>query len=298
MQELIDLQNICLHKIQNHVSCAQSCPIGNYCGNCHNPTCDCSACLFQIQHGNPAFHYSCYKITYHYTLRFFNRFASEITYLLCKFDYSSCKDLNVVSLGCGPGSEIYGILKTFMLKKAATKLHYEGHDMNPYWEDVQTISQTCLSKSGHDINFYTTNLFADYHGFSDNEVSVLIFNYLLSDAALFMSNIHKIQFVDEITDFILKNNVKNVLFNDINYYGYAKYLDSGTQMMKLIISKLKKHGCKLKEFYFCFPNDPCLGNEGWDCYQNNDIVLAKMPGNGYMANVGQCKSKQIIVQLI
>lgn len=72
---------------------------------------DCSRCLNQIQYGQPNFTYSCTKITYQYVLRFFNRFASEICYAMCLYNYKNISRINVVSLGCGPGSEVYGIIK-------------------------------------------------------------------------------------------------------------------------------------------------------------------------------------------
>ena len=44
-------------------------------------------------------------------------------------------------------------------------------------------------------------------------INLLILNYLLSHAAKFYTKQGKNQFIDEIVDFILQNNVKNILFN-------------------------------------------------------------------------------------
>ena len=118
MKELLSLQKICLDKIKLANHCINGCNINFYCQSHGCKKGDCSRCLNNIQYQNPTFHYSCERITYHYTLRFFNRFASEIIYMLNKFNYNDKSYLNVVSLGCGPGSEIYGILKTFLLKNA------------------------------------------------------------------------------------------------------------------------------------------------------------------------------------
>ncbi len=298
MIELLNLQQQCLNLIQVHPECGQNCALNHYCTSFGCTTGDCSRCLYQIQHGNPTFHYSCEKITYHYTLRFFNRFASEITHLLYRFDYSRFADLNVVSLGCGPGSEVYGIIKTFLSKGVNTILHYEGHDLNNYWENIQAISKECLGQLSHEIKFYTTDLFADFHGSSNNIIHILMFNYLLSDAAFFMTYMQKQRFIDEITKFIIENNVRNVLFNDINYYGDAKRLNSGTQLMKLLISKLRKQNIQIKPFYFCFPFDPYRGNEGWKFYQKNNLLFQKLDGNNFMNNVNYCNSKQIFVHIL
>ena len=297
MVELINLQKQCLDLIQTHPECKQDCAINYYCTSTNCKAGDCSNCLYQIQHGNPAFHYSCFKITYHYTLRFFNRFASEISHLLSIYNYSNLTDMNVVSLGCGPGSEVYGIIKTLLIKGAKTILHYEGHDLNSYWETVQNMSKQCLSQSPHVIEFYTTDLFADFHGFVNGTIHLLIFNYLLSDAALFMADIQKQRFINDVVSFVINNNVKNILFNDINYYGDAKKLNSGTQLMKLLIKTLKKQNLQLQTSYFCFLGDPYRGNEGWKWHRNNKNVFLTLTGNNYMKNVEYCNSKQIFVHI-
>lgn len=297
MQELIKLQEYCLSQLDNRVPCGNNCPLGHFCciGKCTEE--DCSRCLYQIQHGNPTFHYSCVNITYHYVLRFFNRFASEVAHFFSRYSFCHMTDINVISLGCGPGSEIYGLLKSFKDRYPSIKLHYEGHDLNPVWETVQTASKSCLHDTGHEINFYTTNLFDDFHGFQSPKVDVLILNYLLSDAALFMFKQQKEQFIDDIVDFILKHNVKRVFFNDINYYGNMSSLNSGTMLMRLMIQKLKQRGVQPKGCYLCFPGDPYRGNENWRFYSDNSILLAKHPQNTYMANVDFCNSKQIFVKI-
>ena len=297
MLEFQNLQRQCLNMILAYSECSQNCPLDSFCISRGCTKGDCSKCLFQIQHGNSSFHYSCEKITCHYTLRFFNRFASEITHLLSIFDYSKLTDLNVVSLGCGPGSEIYGIIKTFLLKRANTILHYEGHDLNNYWETVQKMSKQSLRQLSHEIQFYTTDLFADFHGFENNVIHILMFNYLLSDAASFMTDEQKKRFIEDVVNFIIENNVKNVFFNDINYYGDEKRLNSGTQLMKLLIKKLKSQNIKLITLYYCFLNDPYRGNENWIWHRNNKNVFLTLAENPYMENVGYCNSKQIFVHI-
>lgn len=297
MVELIHLQQQCLDLIHAHPECNLDCSLNFYCTSTGCKSGDCCSCLFQIQHGNPAFHYSCKKITYHYILRFFNRFASEITHLLNIFNYGNLTDMNVVSLGCGPGSEIYGIIKTLLLKRAKTILHYEGHDLNGYWETVQTMSKRCLNQLPHEIQFYTTDLFADFHGFATGIIHLLVFNYLLSDAALFMADMQKQRFIDDVVSFIIDNKVKNILFNDINYYGDAKKLNSGIQLMKLLITKLKQRNKQLNTSYYCFLGDPYRGNESWKWHKDNKNVFMTLAGNNYMKNVGYCNSKQIFVHI-
>lgn len=69
MIEILQLQQECLDRIKNHVKCGSTCNANHHCISHGCDECDCSACLNQIQWGNPpSFHYECEKITYHYVL--------------------------------------------------------------------------------------------------------------------------------------------------------------------------------------------------------------------------------------
>lgn len=298
MMELLNLQQQCLNLIQAYPECGQNCALNHYCTSVKCTIGDCSKCLNQIQYGQPNFTYSCTKITYQYVLRFFNRFASEICYAMCHYNYKNISRINVVSLGCGPGSEVYGIIKALRFQKTVVPIYYEGHDLLDVWEPVQNLCRNSLTSTQHIINFHTTNLFADFAGFDNNVVNLLILNYLLSHAAKFYTIQSKNQFVDEIVDFIIQNNVKNVLFNDISYYGNKISLNSGVQLMKLMISKLGSKGVKYTVCYACFPFDPYRGNEGWKFYKKNNLLFQKLNGNNFMNNVDYCNSKQIFVHIL
>lgn len=295
MSELLNVQKQCLDLIKNHTECGQNCPLNQYCNKvgCE----DCSRCLYQIQYEHPNFTYSCKKITYHYVLRFFNRFASEICYAMCSYKYKDISRINVVSLGCGPGSEVYGIVRALQIRNIDVPVYYEGHDMLNVWEHVQDLCKKSLSSKQRIINFHTTNLFADFRGFDNNIIDLLILNYLLSHAAKFYTKQQKNQFADEIVDFILIKKVRNILFNDINYYGKYANLDSGVQLMKLLISKIMSRKMRCVVDYVCFPYDPYRGNEGWKFYKKNDLLFEKLNKNNYMNNVDYCNSKQIFVHI-
>lgn len=297
MVELLNLQQQCLELLLSQSGRCPSCPINYYCTSVGCKEGDCSSCLHQIQFGQPNFTYSCSKITYQYVLRFINRFASEICNAICLYKFNNPERVNVVSLGCGPGSEVYGIIKAFQILNLNAKLYYEGHDLLSVWEPVQNLSINNLANSQHIINFFTTNLFADFHGFDNNEINILVLNYLLSDAAKFLTDRGKYQFVNDIFVFVIQNNVRNILFNDINYYGYYQKLDSGVQLIKLLISLFENNKVSYKVRYLCFPSDPYRGNERWNFYSRNDLMFKKHEDNIYMDNVGYCNSKQILIHL-
>lgn len=301
MKEFSNLQNECLQLIESHNKCENNCCNNHFCINNGCKESDCSNCMYNILHNpNPQIHYSCNRITYYYVLRFFNRFASEISHLIDLFVphiNKTITDIYIVSLGCGPGTEIYGFLKSLNDTHPNIKLHYEGHDLEKSGETVQNISKRCLSNMNHNINFYSTDMFADFHGFNNDYINFLILNYVLSDAVKYLTKEQKTNFIDNIVGFIIDNNVRNVIFNDIKYYGYPLLLDSGIQLMKLLISKLKKRGKNIKELYFEFDCNP-YGNEHWIRHKTNILKFNNIENNSFMENINNCKSRQIYIHII
>lgn len=298
MQEFIELQKRCLYLLQSHSSCGHSCSIAHFCEKNGCDECDCSKCLNEIQRGEPPkFTYCCERITYQYVLRFFNRFASEIYYAISLYKMDNPNRINIVSLGCGPGSEIYGILWALRQRGFNSILHYEGHDLVEAWEPVQQLSKECLAHSGHNINFYTTDLFNDFHGFDNGVVNLLILNYLLSDSVKFSTKQQNIQFIERIADFIIQNRIKNVLFNDIWYYGSFPTLNSGVQLIKLLIQKLKNKGARLSVAYKYFEKDGYIKNENWQPHPSDRLQFQDIKANKYALNINYCNSKQVFIRL-
>lgn len=298
MQELLDLQKECLARIQSHKTCGDSCRNNNYCHSHGAQNCNCLCCLNHIQRSYaPKFHYSCEWITYYYVLRFGNRFASEITYFLNQFDFTNISKLNVVSLGCGPASELYGFIKSTTLRNFNVHLHFEGYDTNDIWDTTQNITKSILTKYGHNINFHPKNLFTEYEDCFNGEPIILVLNYVLSDVVKYHEKTEREEFISQLVSFIMHNNVSHVLFNDINYYGYPHLLDSGTQLMKLIIDRLENNGKKLNSWYRYFKGDPCRGSEGWEMYSANEFIFPILSNNTYAINISVCSSKQIFIKI-
>lgn len=295
MIEILRLQQECLDRIKNHIKCGSACNANHHCVSHGCDECDCSACLKHIQWGNPpSFHYECEKITYHYVLRFFNRFASEISYFLNQCNFASVKEFNVISLGCGPASELYGFIKSIYSRFPHVKLNFEGYDMNPNWERVQNITKDLLAKYGLNINFHCKDIFTDYVDVFHNKPSILVLNYVLSDIAKFKNKETKELFVSQLTHFIHSHNIRVVLFNDIRYYGYKKSLNSGVQLMNLILENLLSDGLTTKSYYRYFSGDSYFGNEDWHPHKSNHLLFNNLQGNPYIANIEYCRSKQIL----
>ncbi len=301
MKELSALFSECLKKHQNSGPCDNNtCKLAFYCAvnNCEKGKCD--RCLNHIQWAaSPNFHYSCQKITYQYVLRFFNRFASEIAYAVAslKPEYLKGKSyLNVVSLGCGPGSEVYGFIKALRHKAPHIVLNYKGYDLTDVWNDVQQMSKKALSQTPHHIEFLNQNLFGAFGGFEEGGVEMLVLNYLLSDSQKYYNDTDKIKFIEEIAQFVMDHSISNILFNDMGYYGRGG-LDSGVGMMLRLINALKQIGFNLSVSFRCFPSDKYIPSPSWKCYKQESLLFQPLPGNTFDSNIDCCKSKQIIVHI-
>ena len=241
MKEFLDFLSECQTQYNSCASCINNCPNNHYCKANEGQMSICNQCIFHILWAkHPSFSYGCPKITYHYALRFFNRFSSEIAYAMAKYRFGEIKKYNVVSLGCGPGSEVYGFVRVLKVRKLPIVLDYQGYDQNKIWKNVQDISKDKLSQSGHHIEFYCNDMFNDFVGFNGEGVDLLVMNYLLSDVQKFSNNVGQMeQFLSSVAFFVIMNNVRNILFNDNSYYGNKGKMDSGVQLMIRLIEEIK-----------------------------------------------------------
>lgn len=301
MIEFTNFLTACLQQYNACQPCINNCPHNHYCTTNGCGLSNCGSCLNMIQRAYaPAFTYTCKKITYHYVLRFFNRFASEIASAIWGINFGNATKMNVISLGCGPGSEVYGIIKALRERNLAITLNYQGYDLNNVWDDVLGLSRAALAQTRHHIAFFRQDLFLNFVGFPGENVDLLILNYLLSDVEKFASKTDKSQiktFVGNLAWFVLVNNVKNILFNDNSYYGHDDHLDSGVQLMLLLIEDLKAWGLNLSEFYYFFPGDPYRGNQPWRPYATNHLLFQPLADNPVSQNINECRSKQIFVHI-
>lgn len=300
MQELTNLFSECLNRYNACGPCdGNNCKQSFFCtaNNCAQGQCD--RCMNHIQWSpSPQFHYSCEKITFQYVLRFFNRFASEVAYAVASMNKDNLQGktkLNVLSLGCGPGSEVYGFIKALKVKAPHIVLDYQGFDMNDIWATVQQLSMLGLSNTPHHIAFHNLNMFGGFEGFQDGGIDILVLNYLLSDAQKFYFNdAGRLQFIDEIAQFVIDNDVKSILFNDNCYYGRS-CLDSGVKMMLKLIQAIKKKHVQVDLRFRYFPGDPYVPSDSWKGYQYGKLLFQPLAVNTHDANITSCKSKQIIV---
>ena len=111
--ELSNLINQCVTSYKGGASC-ENCVNHKQCESM--VSCKCyDSCIYPLHHAHGCGKtYNCSNMAYNYVVKHLYRFASEIEYAfhdIYNAEYQNWKDtINIVSLGCGPSSELYVII--------------------------------------------------------------------------------------------------------------------------------------------------------------------------------------------
>lgn len=213
---LDELVNRCYNRDMQRDRTSQclDCTYGKYC------TGDCQECLKNVhfQKGDrPHREYDCQHMADCYYCKYAYRYASEIVYgLSCFKDILDYNELNVLSVGCGPCTDLAGI--DFLRNTGElnfSRLNYVGVDplanvWKPIWDDILRF---------YDVEIIPQDIFqyVDYLVQNDWVPDVIIFQYVFSDMRKNSDREQILRFIDKIVDFV--NNQKKpicILCNDIN----------------------------------------------------------------------------------
>lgn len=242
-------QNYIRDCIRNYSPCETGKCVDENC-NCHcREKKSCTDCLSDMfnneEHANRV--YKCIPITFSYVIRYTNRYASEIyTVLRCKLvsnTFQNIKKLNVLSIGCGPATELVALEK--FSREINKKIRYFGFDPNSIWESAQNTLQTCLVNTNCDADFYSSE-------FQDNneilpKIDILILNYIVSD--IYKHNRDGVEkFLENITK-IIKKMKKNsiIIINDVNS------CNMGRDEIENWLNELDKKNYTIAGAYFNYP---------------------------------------------
>lgn len=199
----------------NQRSCnsdTSKCICGNKCKvkGCYN----CEGCLEDIHNrNNENSDYNCEFQTYYYVMKFFYRYASEIAIVLQENLQSLLNntEINIVSIGCGPSSELYGIRAFLLIFNSVSRVNYFGFDLNPIWHTIQQKNIDILPEIN--VNYSTNNGFDFIR--NSNGVNLLILNYVLSDLARRNDSSDIDRFISSLEEIIETKKVDYILINDI-----------------------------------------------------------------------------------
>lgn len=245
MEEFNKLIEYCDEQYQNSnaCNCGSNCVNNNRCKLLC--TSDCYECVSHVNHFcNTIDHYNCHKMTLFYVLKHGFRFYAETALLFIDaFANYASDEVFVMSIGCGPCTELYGGLQAWRYShKADDNFHYHGFDLNPIWKSIDDFNLSQFENSNVFIEI--KDAFVHYKN-SDEPIDIIILNYSLSDMFRFNKNKYG-QFVNSLLDLLAKKKPQYLLINDV----YTKQsVDASTMFINELNDKRLIKNNSMRRFH-------------------------------------------------
>lgn len=200
----------CIHSgepICTHINCKHTCIQNGFCIDCLN-----DILINDNSRSSRLRNYSCDNITYSYVLRYLNRYASEIHHLFFKTKFIYQPVINMVSLGCGPATELIGFESIYHQVYPTGVLNYFGFDTNNIWNNCQNALINIFSPNSN-VNCQFPNQLLLAGNPILNNTNLFVLNYVIS-------HIHKHVDTDDkslrnktVSDFL--NNIITPIFDNM-----------------------------------------------------------------------------------
>lgn len=256
-------------------------------GGCSHPRGRCSSgrtslcwskCLNEIyQHDTNQTgraRYNCNKLVHHYLYRQLDKQTSEMLVALRELDciISSFLEFNIISLGCGPCTELVALDYYNQEKGYNKNINYIGVDIEPTWNVIHTKIEEFLTQESYNIDFkcffgdatdikFLGNLF-------NNKINIIVLNYVIS--SLYSNNeLQKLNTLySNIAKLISSNSINHciIIINDMNLS------IRGTDTFVNILTDLKNNQVNIlghKACYFEAPNTQVYGIK----YSDNKTIF-------------------------
>lgn len=240
MKELEEYLNWCdqMYSSSSHCQCGNACTNANYCQG-QQP--DCYYCIKRVHSiGNTGIHYNCKKMALNYVLKHSYRFYAEIFYEFQReqSSLSQYEDIYIVSIGCGPCTELFGsLLQWRSMEKPDSTYHFRGFDTERVWDSL--MQQVVTFFPNADVETYCEDVFAHYADCQER-VDVIVLNYMLSDMKKFNQVAFNV-FLDNLVTFIEQKHVRYIMVNDI-------YLKISVGASRDLLNALNHSGIKCGSF--------------------------------------------------
>ncbi|MBF0407611.1 MAG: hypothetical protein HQM10_09675 [Candidatus Riflebacteria bacterium] len=202
--------------------------------------CSCRECCQPTYYGQKE-SYSCIKKSCYYVMNYGPSYASEIFHFLNMNPFIKNlgkNQVNVLSLGCGFGSDLLAIEKYLVTNLIKGKVDYHGIDIEKNWE--------LLRPPKFSSNFCTADVFHELPKIDLSKYNVIFLNKFFS--TLLNIGRHE-EFLKLFSEKIKTAWGKNcfVVFNDVNHFKLGR--DFFHNHMKTIFQKSYQYYFKLKGAY-------------------------------------------------
>lgn len=268
------------------------------CSTCKN-TCwgSCEKCLGKINYTKEDLRiYNCGNIIYYYMCKYVYKYSSEFEHLFKKIaKLASLGQYNILSIGCGPSTELYGIVKYFLRAEALPEINYRGVDFNDIWTPIQSKTASIIKKRTDGkvkIKYDCENAF-DLINKIRIMPNVIILNYVLSD--MIAQKYDVVAFLQALLEKIISRMPPNsfVIVNDANY---GRNLQEPRYYYKHLLSILPT-GMKYKKYLYHFNNNNKTYTYSYGTMHRSNNISDKVP-NEIRAKYNPwefCTSAQLVI---
>lgn len=260
------------------------------CGN--NCKGSCEKCLDSIHFGDNR-RYDCRNIMNYYVCKYSYKYLSEIGNIFYLNNFIEQKQkINIISIGCGPCTDLMGINQYIDNNELDVKLKYRGIDLNENWKYIHSFIKNDLEE--HDIKFLYDDVFNVFNRRNNiGSYDILFLQYLISDMIKYNDTDNMRIFIDNLVKkIILYMPVGSlIIINDINHKKARDYYE-------LILNKMNQEGIIYECERLHFDNSARLNHYNYGLeYDDNDLICnvpieIQMEYNPWMF----CSSAQLIIK--
>lgn len=234
--------------------------------------------------------YNCEKLTNSYVYRSLDRYASEIWYALNESDkLKEYSEYNVLSIGCGPATDLVAIDYFNKVNKLYKPINYFGIDKETAWEHIhQKIMEFKENDPCLNSVIFDTNEILDSLPKIDEHFNIFVFEYIISS----FNSKGNLADINKIYDCLIKKLIENdtkealIIINDVNR------TDRGRDKFVELIASLQSYELpirNIKQKYFQYDQ---YGQK----YERIDTIFGQRFSPNLWPN-NKCTSAQLIVNI-
>jgi len=268
------------------------------CFDCKNncpQTGDCEKCLDLVHFGNGDRKYNCINILNYYACKYLHKYSSEIGYVFNLNELSDLKEYNVLSIGCGPCTDFFGISDLIETKKHNVQLNYLGIELNEDWGFAHNWIKA-NSQHNYKITYMDAYVLLKkpekYLG--EFRPNVIIINYLISD--LLKAGCDVLEFMNllETNLFRTLSTSTYIIINDYNrglsandprtYYDQFETIISSNSKVRIAKCHFKHNIKRYHPYHYQHPQ--------------NEILFPLMPIIHNFHPWNFCSSAQLLIKKV
>ena len=193
------------------------------CQNCeHWCNNSCEECLRGIHFRESSRGYNCANMAFFYVCKYFYRYSSEIEYLFNQIDLlKRLPSYEVLSIGCGPCSDLFGIINYIERNHVQKNINYCGIDLNILWQPIhKKITSLFEDNTQVNVRFIYKDAFKIVDKIVDRNIwlpNIILFQYVISDMIAKNPSDQVQDFIDNTIKYIIAHLPLNsfIIFNDI-----------------------------------------------------------------------------------